>query len=216
MSSSIRSDPTDDPEFVALIERIAVRSFKQGDYAEVFIIEIKNWFDHKWLKFSGIGRVPFDGIRDDHPQVVLDEFFQDKITFPPFTPNRILRQQWHPAHQAKPKYMPYSTKHREHSSWNLQRRVTQYAHSELFVWFSSGTKANDQGSLMLYQIHAGLVSAWYASFRKAAGWALHLTKGISREAVESLMEKIAEPGAAPNDDLRRRLENRELRKGRHR
>ena len=216
MSGSIRSDPTDDPEFVALIERIAVRSFKQGDYDEVFIIEIKNWFDHKWLKFSGIGRVPFDDIRNDHPQVALDEFFQDRITFPPFTPNRILRQQWHPAHEAKPKYLPYSTKEREHSSWNLQRRVTQYAHSALFVWFSSGTKANDRGSLMLYQSRAGSVSPWYASFRKAAGWVLHLTKGVSREAVELLMAKIAEPGAAPNGGPRRRLANREPRKGRHR
>jgi hypothetical protein len=41
--------------------------------------------------------------------------------------------------------------------------------------------------------------AWYASFRKTADWVLHLTKGIPRDAVESLMEMIAELGAAPND-----------------
>ena len=65
MNGSIRLDPTDDPEFVAIIERIAVKTFKQGDYEEAFIIEIKNWFDHKWLKFSGIGRVPFQSSQDD-------------------------------------------------------------------------------------------------------------------------------------------------------
>jgi hypothetical protein len=213
MSGSIRSDTTDDPEFVALIERIAVRSFKQGDYEEVFIIEIKNWFDHKWLKFSGIGRVPFHSVGDDHPQVALDEFFQDKITFPPFTPNRILRQQWHPADQSRSRWLPYSRKLRRHSSWNLQRRVTQYAGSALFVWFSSGTKTNDRGSLMLYQVHAGSVSAWYASFRKATGWVLHLTKGITREVVESLMEKIAEQGAASNGGPATPLGNSDVTEG---
>src|SRR6266478_1346975 len=135
MSSSIRSDPTDDPEFVALIERIAVRSFKQGDYAEVFIIEVKNWFDHKWLKFSGIGRVPFCHILPSQPQVALGEFFQEKITFPPFTPNRILRQQWHPAKDLKRSVPVHYTNRRQHSCWNLQRRVTHYANSALFVWF---------------------------------------------------------------------------------
>src|SRR5438552_1789981 len=101
MSTTIRFGPTDDPEFIAIIQSIAVRLFKRGDYEEVFIIEIKNWFDHKWLKFSGIGRVPFRHVLDSQPQVALDEFFQEKITFPPFTPNRILHQQWHPAKDLK-------------------------------------------------------------------------------------------------------------------
>jgi hypothetical protein len=198
MSRSIRSESTDDPEFVALVERITARSFKQGHYDEVFIIEIKNWFDHKWLKFSGIGRVPFDSPRNDHPQVALDEFWQEKITFPPFTPNRILRQQWHPAKKLKRGTPVHVTERREHSSWNLQMRVTQFARSALFVWFSSGTKRNDRGSMMLYQVHDGSVSAWYASFRKAASWVLHLTKGITRESLERLMSSNAEPSAPAN------------------
>ena len=193
MSNVIKSDTTDDPVFISLIERITVRLFAQGDSDEVFIIEIKNWFDHKWLKFSGIGRVPFNYVLDDHPQVALDEFFQDKITFPPFTPNRILRQQWHPAESFKTGRAPvHDTVNRQHSSWNLQKRVTQYAPSGLFVWFSSGTKANDRGSLMVYQAQAGSVSAWYASFRKADGWVLHRTKEISRGVMTSLMETVTE------------------------
>jgi hypothetical protein len=197
-NGSIRLDSTDDPEFVALVERIAVRSFKQGDCDEVFIIEIKNWFDHKWLKFSGIGRVRFDSLPNSHPQVALDEFWQEKITFPPFTPNRILRQQWHPATELKRRSPVHDTEHRKHSSWNLQRRVVQHARSALFVWFSSGTKLNDRGSLMLYQVRDESVSAWYASFRKASGWVLHLTKGITRDVVEGLMGRIPEPDAAAN------------------
>jgi hypothetical protein len=168
MSGSIRSDSTDDPEFIELVDRIVVRAFKQGDYDEMFIIAIKNWFDHKWLKFSGIGRVPFDSIRDSHPQVALDEFWQEKITFPPFTPNRVLRQQWHPAKELKRAAPVHGEERRQHSSWNLQKRVTQYANSALFVWFSTGTKRNDRGSLMLYQVRSGVASAWYASFRASS------------------------------------------------
>src|SRR5260370_1315284 len=133
MSSAIRSDPTDDPEFIEIIERIAVHLFKQVGHDEVFLIEIKNWFDHKWLKFSGIGRVPFRHVLGSQPQVALDEFFQQKITFPPFTPNRVLRQQWHPAKEVKRSGRVHRTEWREHSCWNLQRRVTQYAKSALFV-----------------------------------------------------------------------------------
>ena len=94
MSITISPGPTDDPAFVSMMERTIARLDQDNDLAEVFIIvEIKNWFDHKWLKFSGIGRVPFHSSRDAHPQVALGEFFQDKITFPPFTPNRVLREQ---------------------------------------------------------------------------------------------------------------------------
>src|ERR1041385_3563398 len=146
MSGAIRSDSTDDPEFIELVERIAAHTFKRGKYDEVFIVAIKNWFDHKWLKFSGIGRVPFDSVRDSHPQVALDEFWQEKITLPPFTPNRVLRQQWHPAKELRRPRPVHDTENREHSCWNLQRRVAQYASSALFVWFSSGTKRNDRGS----------------------------------------------------------------------
>lgn len=63
----------------------------------------------------------------------------------------------------------------------------QHANAALFVWFSSGTKRNDRGSLMMYQAHDELVSAWYASFRKTDGWILHLTKGTRRDEVERLM-----------------------------
>src|SRR5262245_4431053 len=127
-------------------------------------------------------------------------FFQGKLTFPPFTPNRILRQQRHHwGGELKPRYPVHDTQRRQHSSWNLQKRVAQYATSAVFVWFSSATKSNDRGSLMVYEVHAKSVSAWYVSFRKATRWILDRTKGIPRERVESLMEQAAEPGAPPND-----------------
>src|SRR5438105_4287125 len=81
MSITIRPNKTDDPAFVALIERIVADLEEDYDPEEVFIIEIKNWFDHKWLKFSGIGRVPYAHFDSRHSQTALDEFSQEKITF---------------------------------------------------------------------------------------------------------------------------------------
>ena len=62
---------------------------------ELWIIQIDNWFDHKWLRFSGMGGVasPFrvGGLVTPYDSVKV-EFYQDKVTFPPFTPNRVLGQ----------------------------------------------------------------------------------------------------------------------------
>ena len=192
MSITINPSPTDDPSFVALVERIVGRLDEYNEPAEVFIIEIKNWFDHKWLKFSGIGRVPFDHFASSHSQTALDEFFQDKITFPPFTPNRILNQcLW--THRVSGRRHPVHRKKLwQHSSWNLHKRVSQFASSALFVWFSSGTLSNDRASLMVYKVDGKAVDAWYASLRKATNWKLDRTKCIEREAVELLMGTIAQ------------------------
>jgi hypothetical protein len=40
MSGTIRTDPTDDPAFIELVERIAVRTFKQGDYDEDYVSSV--------------------------------------------------------------------------------------------------------------------------------------------------------------------------------
>lgn len=203
MSITVNAHTSDDPAFIALMNRMVARLDANDDPEEVFIVEIKNWFDHKWLKFSGIGRVPFEKIRDSSPQVALDEFFQEKITFPPFTPNRILHEQWWAHEPSQPRHRIHNTKRRQHSSWNLQRRVTQFANSALFVWYSSGTKANDRGSVMVYRVDGGRVQTWYASLRKVADvWKLDQTKGITSHSVHALLDEIAEPGGS-TDELTR-------------
>jgi hypothetical protein len=189
MRISITTDDSDDPVFIGMIERTVVRLDQDHDPDELFVIKIKNWFDHKWLKFSGIGRVRFERL-DSKPQVALAPIFRDKITFPPFTPNRVLLQQCWGYGAGKPRRAVHRTLRREHSSWNLQRRVTQFAKSALFVWFSSGTKPNDRGSLMVYQVKDEEVEAWYASFKKTDTWTLDRTKGVSQEAIESLAQAI--------------------------
>jgi hypothetical protein len=188
MSITLNTHASDDPAFVALINQIVLSLDREYDPEEVRAIEIKNWFDHKWLKFSGIGRVSFHHSRDSHHQTALDEFFQERITFPPFNPNRILGEQCWSYDSSKPRHLVHRKKRRQHSSWNLQRRVSQFASSALFIWYSSGTDTNDRGSVMVYRVDGDQVDTWYASLHKADVWKLDRTKGIERDLVESLME----------------------------
>jgi hypothetical protein len=85
----ILTNPNDDPQFVELVKCI-ISGLVSDDFPEqIFVMKIDNWFDHKWMKFSGIGSVGFFwGM--NAPDTALDEFRQDKVTFPPFNPNRVI------------------------------------------------------------------------------------------------------------------------------
>jgi len=91
MAVEFQSSEKHDSDFIRLVSSIVEHTINQIRPVEVFIIQIDNWFDHKWLEFSGKGIVYFDssGLRGS-VDAALDEFRQDKITFPPFTPNRVV------------------------------------------------------------------------------------------------------------------------------
>jgi hypothetical protein len=186
---SINHGSSDDSEFIRLVERIATCTLAQGHFDEMYVVAIKNWFDHKWLKFSGIGRVPFDSSFDSHPQVALDEFWREKITFPPFNPNRVVSQQCHVLGGAGSPALIHSPE-RKHSSWNLQKRITQRLNSAMLVWYSTETATSGRGSVMVYEVQGETVATWYASFRKDAEWVLNEAKGNTRATVERLMAGI--------------------------
>ena len=87
------SSSTDDPKFMRLMNGIISGLVSNDVPDEIFVIKIENWFDHKWLNFSGIGRVGFfHDWRPNGIDTALDEFWQDKITFPPFTPKRVIQE----------------------------------------------------------------------------------------------------------------------------
>ncbi|MHC4502658.1 MAG: hypothetical protein ACYTFI_05075 [Planctomycetota bacterium] len=180
------TDESDDPAFLAIVAG-AVRSLvEEHDSNEFAVIRIRNWFDHKWLRFSGHGRVAWHSVRDEHPQAALAPFHREKVTFPPFAPNRVLMQQAFKLPSVRAKYQVHST-YKERSHWNLQRRVLQYTQDGFFVWYSSNSAPNGQGSLMVYVAKGGSVTTWYASLRHADGWALDRVKGASREYVQALL-----------------------------
>ncbi len=183
----------DDLGFLDVAAAIVESMDMEGDRGvdHLIIVRVKNWFDHKWLGFSGKGRVPFDSSLRGHPGVALDEFRQDKLTFPPFTPRRILEQytliQSVDAKKLRGKVHPRVL---QNSSANLQRRVEHFSDSMLAFWISTNTTANAKGSFMVYRSVEGSVDAWYASFRRdSSRWLLDRVKGADRTTVEALMAR---------------------------
>lgn len=195
----IQTKTNDDPQFVELVSHTISGLVNDSFPEEIFVVQIDNWFDHKWLMFSGIGRVRFD---DPHLDIdtALDEFWQDKITFPPFTPSRVIKEYFFLRDESGDYSLstivpPYIHSRRRASSYkNLHRRVADFSGSAIFVWFSSNTTSNGRGSLMVYEVGSSRVHTWYAAFTKEDGWEVLQTKGITREQVQLLIEQAVMQG----------------------
>lgn|SRR5215469_10860709 len=79
----VNSTERDDPNFIAIVNSVAYgMGRRSGAPNELWIIHIDNWFDHKWLRFSGTGRLDFAsvGYRDFAAKVVFFSGTQTKLS----------------------------------------------------------------------------------------------------------------------------------------
>jgi hypothetical protein len=183
---------TDDNDFIQLLNSMVGRILIQECPEQLWIIQIDNWFDHKWLRFSGKGVVDFQ-----FPEFMkrfdaaLEEFYQDKITFPPFNPNRVLGQ-WSYVRQDDDyrefplSMLPHSTD-KQRTSPSLQRRIQDIVSSGCFVWYSANTLSNGRASVMVYTVTAEKSDCWFTAFSRNGTWSLGATKGINRAVVLKLL-----------------------------
>src|SRR6266571_4801101 len=76
----------DAPPFIELVRRAISGELEAMAVRGLFVVRIDNWFDHKWLYYSG--KAAYD------PDAALDEFPRKgrQFIFPPFTPNRVIAQ----------------------------------------------------------------------------------------------------------------------------
>ena len=194
----ILTKQNDDPDFVELVKHVIAGSLIDGFPSTIRVIKIDNWFDHKWLGFSGKGRVGF-GFFEDHFEVdtALDEFRQDKITLPPFSPSRVI-EEYYFKREVNGSYSARNPRPYLHerklasSSQNLHKRIVDRIDSALLVWFSSNTKQNLRGSVMIYEVKGNDVYPWYAELVKEECWRILKTKGITPDQVQSLIESDSE------------------------
>ena len=186
----------DDPQFVELVKQVISACVNESVPNKVFVIKIDNWFDHKWLGFSGKGRVGFGFFMDFlvDMDTALDEFRQDQITLPPFSPRRVIEEDFFLRDKnggyssCNPR--PYVHQRKlASSSENLHKRIVDRFDSAILVWFSSNTKQNQRGSIMVYEVKESYVYSWYAGLAKKATWSVMQTKGITPEQVESMFGK---------------------------
>jgi hypothetical protein len=180
----------DDKVFITCLNSMIAQLSADGNPREVYVSRVNKWFEHKWLRFSGIGRVRFDSYNPEK-DTALNEFWQSHLTFPPFSPRQVsapiawrLGLAGRYEQVSKPRL--FAKPDRRHSADNLHHRVRSFAESALFVWFSSYSELNGMASLMAYSVKDDNEGAWYASFRKEPAWHVAATKGIPRERLLQL------------------------------
>ena len=72
MAMQVAAGETDDPQFITLLNALVRGLVKRHTPRELWIIQIDNWFDHKWLRFSYLR--PKREKMDDLAIVVFREF----------------------------------------------------------------------------------------------------------------------------------------------
>ena len=163
-----------DPRFVAIVERVLNNPLQLHHPADVYVVLIDNWFDHKWLEFNSS--------KTDHDA----SGWRSKLMLPPFEPSRVLGQSYfHTGNSAPPVYETSASKALHILS--SRRSVGEISSSGVFVWYSYVGERSDRGSLMIYQSEDGKGSAWYASFTKNPDWHSGKMKGISKREFTELM-----------------------------
>jgi hypothetical protein len=172
----------DAPEFLERVRRAIGGAVALHRPAELRIVRIDDWFDSKWLRFSGktLGAV---GV------------YAASLTVPPFHPHRVVEEARYVAdpiagYRAAAVATPLHLEQR--SERNLVRRAADVAPGAVLAWYSARSAVSRRGSLMLYAPDAdGIYSAWYAAFVDATpDWRLTRVKGISRSEL-GVMEQAA-------------------------
>ena len=165
----LSADDTDDPAFVSFIARLITGVVLTHRPPEVRIFKIDNWFDHKWLCFSGkiLGAV---GVWQKH------------LTVPPFAANRIVDQWKYVREEASGRYQLVGPGPNIHyqgpSAVNLQRSIGALVPSAALFWYSGNTKAGGRGSLMGYIPVEEDLWPWFLAFARAAEWRIAQRKNI--------------------------------------
>ena len=179
--------PGDAPEFLIVVDRLLIANVEKYEPHEVVIVRIDNWFDHRWLNYSGKAVVHFEFSFPNRIDAALDSQWREKVTVPPFHPNRVQRSQYFYTGSSTNPAIEKATHRWRTSNSNIHNRIADLTKNGLFVWYSSNTEVNQRGSIMLYRVQQGEVHTWYASLENKNGWKITRTKGIATEALNELL-----------------------------
>jgi hypothetical protein len=186
------TDENDAPDFIKIIKEISLYFIVNNEYKVFVFTKIKNWFDHKWLNYSGNAVVYFGwGDFSGGIDSVLEDKWQDKITLPPFNPNRVIQTKAIIRKEQEIKIINPTIHKFQMSSDNLHNRMIDYSSNGLFIWYSSNSEINKKGSLMIYIVQNEEVNTFYTSIEQVDKWKISKTKGISLVELNSILQKQA-------------------------
>lgn len=159
----------DDPAFLLLVRHIINGALDVFRPEEAYVVHIDNWFDHKWTVY----------------------YFWFAV--PPFSPNRVLSQR-HYRRVSDPCDWVWDGSgellHRRRKGRpNLMPKLTTFARSAAFIWYSGNTHQNHRGSLMVYFSTPEGQTSWYASLRNAAEWKIERVRGITKSELRDFQHR---------------------------
>ena len=187
-AQEIKIETGDANDFIISLNKIIAGLVDKFQIKEICLIKIKNWFDHKWLNYSGISVVEFPGGAGLIDSALNNEW-REKITVPPFNPNRVLSELFYRTEQTKNKMFEKTLHTTKDSNDNIHNRISIYTKNGVFVWYSSNTELNQKGSLMIYRIQNDEVETFYVSFENKKGWKVKQTKNISVSELKDLLNE---------------------------
>ena len=175
---------TDDSDFLGLLGSLVGGLVARLNPEEVWIVHIDNWFDHKWLEFSGTGTVPsklprmpsafrptcLPRIKSRSTRRRLRSRRSPRIGF---WGNGLMRELWMVMRKCLCPSLPHDSESKG-SRFNIQRRIEDRSDSACFLWYSGNTLKNGRGSIMVYEIEGEQIRCWFASFRRHNKWELTL------------------------------------------
>jgi len=187
-NQKLKTEEGDSSDFIEIINKIVSLTILQFRIEEICFMKIKNWFDHKWLNFSGISVVNFESGGMFQRDAALQEEWREKITVPPFNPNRVIWEKFVRKQETGNKRFEYKIHKIRSSNNNIHNRIQNYTDNGLFVWFSSNSAINKRGSLMIYRVQNGKIISWYAGFEERDKWTILQSKEIAMNEINSLLK----------------------------
>ena len=182
----IKIESGDANNFIIILNKMITGLVGKFQISEVCLIKIKNWFDHKWLNYSGKSVVQFHGgagLIDSS----LNNEWREKITVPPFNPNRVLSELFFRTQQTDNKMFEKTLHTWKDSNDNIQNRISKYTKDGMFFWYSSDSDINQKGSLMVYIVQGDEIKTFYASFINKNRWKINKAKNASVSELESFL-----------------------------
>ena len=182
----IKIESGDANDFIIILNKMIIRLVDKFQIGEICLIKIKNWFDHKWLNYSGKSVVQFHG-GAGLIETSLNNEWREKITVPPFNPNRVLSELFFRNLKTDNKMFEKTLHTWKDSNDNVQNRISKYTKDGMFIWYSSDTEINQKGSLMVYIVQEDEIKTFYASFINKNGWKINRAKNASVSELESFL-----------------------------
>ncbi|SNR14183.1 protein of unknown function [Tenacibaculum jejuense] len=173
----LKEKNNDNPNFILNCEKIIQNRINIWNPTDIFVNRIDNWFDEKWLEFSG---TTMSGL----------SIWKGETTIPPFHPNRVEFSDFyqkiaeHYVQKENPKILHIYQKSKD----NLKRYISGFTNNGLFIWYSGNSKVNDVETLMCYLFRESECHPFFITLNGKKEWNVSQAKGILIKEIQSIIE----------------------------